>query len=417
MVRFFIYSLSLLDYNLTSMTPPASRRSLTALWTTSTYFAEGLPYSLVHQISAQFFTAAGASLEAIGLTSLYGLAWNFKFLWSPLIDVISTKKTWLVALELLIALITAFLIWPATNFNLALAAMVFVIIAFLAATHDIAVDGYYIQSLDDSDQAAFSGLRVAAYRVALLVGNGALVVLAGMISWAACFLAAAGIMAALAVLHHLLLPKVRTGRNILDLPVIREAFATYLRQPHIVIVLAFILVFRAGDAMMFAMATPLLRDLGYDTAARGFLSGTLGTITGIGGALVGGVIISRWGLRRCLFPFTLIQSLAIPAYAWMAYVKPGLLGVGIVIAIEQLAAGIGTAALVVFLMQRCNRDFQATHFAIGSALMSVAATLSGSISGFVAHQVGFTLFFWIAFVVSWPGIILAWRMPARVHRG
>jgi len=399
------------------MTTPVSRRSLTALWTTSTYFAEGLPYSLVHQISAQFFTAAGASLEAIGLTSLYGLAWNVKFLWSPLVDLIGNKKIWLVILELLIALIAALLIWPAKSSNLVLVAAIFAVIGFLAATHDVAVDGYYIQSLNDSDQAAFSGLRVAAYRIALLVGNGALVVLAGIISWAACFLAAGGIMAALALLHHLLLPKVKTGRNVLDLPAIKEAFATYLRQPHILMVLAFILFFRAGDAMMFAMATPLLRDLGYDTAARGFLSGTLGTLTGIGGALVGGAIISRRGLRRCLFPFTLIQSLAIPAYAWMAYVKPGLFGVGIVVAIEQLAAGIGTAALVVFLMQRCNTNFQATHFAIGSALMSVAATVSGSVSGFVAHQVGFTLFFWIAFIISWPGIFLAWRMPSGVHHG
>jgi PAT family beta-lactamase induction signal transducer AmpG len=399
------------------MTPTQSRRSITALWTTSTYFAEGLPYSIVHQISAQFFTAAGASLQAIGLTSLYGLAWNLKFLWSPLVDLIGSKRKWLVALELGIALIVAFLIWPAADFDLALAAKIFLIIAFLAATHDMAVDGYYIQSLNDSDQAAFSGLRVAAYRIALLVGNGSLVVLAGMISWAACFLAAAAIMAALAFLHHGLLPKIQANKNSLDISMIREAFATFLRQPDIKIMLAFILVFRAGDAMMFAMATPLLRDLGYDTAARGFLSGTVGTLTGIGGAMLGGAIISRIGLRRCLLPFTLIQSLAIPAYAWMAYVKPGIIGVGAVVAIEQLAAGVGTAALVVFLMQRCSGNFQATHFAIGSALMSVAATVAGSLSGFVAAHVGYTLFFWIAFVISWPGLILAWIMPSRVHHG
>jgi PAT family beta-lactamase induction signal transducer AmpG len=399
------------------MTPTESRRSFTALWTTSTYFAEGLPYSLVHQISAQFFTAAGASLEAIGLTSLYGLAWNMKFLWSPLVDLIGSKRKWLVALELGIALIAALLIWPAADFDLALAAKIFLIIAFLAATHDMAVDGYYIQSLNDADQAAFSGLRVAAYRIALLVGNGALVVLAGMISWAACFLATAAIMAALALLHHGLLPEIQSGKNRLNLSMIREAFAIFLRQSDIKIILAFILVFRAGDAMMFAMATPLLRDLGYDTAARGFLSGTVGTLTGIVGAMLGGAIISRIGLRRCLFPFTLIQSLAIPAYAWMAYVKPGIVGVGAVVAIEQLAAGVGTAALVVFLMQRCSGNFQATHFAIGSALMSVAATVAGGLSGFVAAHVGFAVFFWIAFVISWPGIILAWLMPARVHHG
>jgi MFS transporter, PAT family, beta-lactamase induction signal transducer AmpG len=414
---FFVYYLPILDYNSASMSPPNPRRAINTLWTTSTYFAEGLPYSIVHQISAQFFTAAGASLEAIGLTSLYGLAWNFKFVWSPLIDLISSKKHWIVVLELLIAAVTAILTWPASGFDLGAVAKIFVIVAFLAATHDIAVDGYYIQSLNDIDQAAFSGLRVGAYRIALLVGNGALVVLAGWISWSACFLAAAGIMAALAVIHQRLLLKTGAGRNHLDLPLIKEAFVTYLRQPHIVMILSFILVFRAGDAMMFAMATPLLRDLGYDTAARGFLSGTVGTITGIGGALLGGVIISRYGLARCLLPFTLIQSLAIPAYAWMAYVQPGIIGVGAVVAFEQLAAGFGTAALMVFLMQRCSGGFQATHFAIGSALMSLAATIAGGMSGFVAVRVGYASFFWIAFMISWPGILLAWRMPVRVHHG
>lgn len=397
--------------------PPASRRLLTSLWVTTTYFAEGLPYSIVHQISSQFFTAAGASLEAIGLTSLYGLAWNMKFAWSPLVDMISTKKNWLVRLELLLAIPVALLFWPSLNFDLALAAKIFLVIAFIAATHDIAIDGYYIQSLNDADQAAFSGLRVAAYRIALLVGNGSLVVLAGIVSWQACFLTGAGIMGILALWHHLILPKVPMSLHVVDLSTVRESFFSYLQQPHIFMVLGFILTFRAGDAMMFAMATPLLKYLGYDTAMRGLLSGTVGTLTGISGALIGGATISRYGLQRCFFPFTLIQSLAIPAYAVVAFAEPSLFWVGAVVAFEQLAAGLGTAVLMVFLMQRCSRDFQATHFAIGSALMSVAATLAGSISGFVAAKVGFTILFLTAFVISWPGVILAGLMPANVHHG
>ncbi len=332
-------------------------------------------------------------------------------------DVLGTKKSWLVRLELALAVVVAFLAWPSFNFNLALAAKIFLVVAFIAATHDIAVDGYYIQALNDTDQAAFSGVRVAAYRIALLVGNGALVVLAGKVSWEACFFAGAGIMGVLALWHHLVLPKAQPGRNVLELSAVREAFLSYLRQPYVIMVLGFILAFRAGDAMMFAMGAPLLKHLGYDTAMRGILSGTVGTITGIGGALAGGAIISRYGLRRCFFPFTLIQSLAIPAYAGLAYSQPGLFWVGLVVAFEQFAAGIGTAVLVVFLMQRCSSDFQATHFAIGSALMSVAATFAGGISGFVAAKVGFTLFFLTAFVISWPGVILAWLMPARVHHG
>lgn len=398
-------------------TKATSRRARIGVWASTTYFAEGLPYSIVHQISAQFFTAAGASLQAIGLTSLFGLAWNLKFLWSPLVDILGNKKRWLVIIEILLALGVAFLAWPAQHLDLALAAKIFVVIAFIAATHDVAVDGYYIQSLDDKDQAAFSGLRVAAYRVALLVGNGALVMLAGLVSWEACFLAAGALMGALALLHHFLLPKIEAKDGKRGMADVGEAFLSYLRQQHIIAILAFILLFRAGDAMMFAMSTPLLKELGYDTAARGFLSGVVGTWVGIGGALLGGGLISRYGLRRCFLPFALIQSFAIPAYAWMAYAAPGFVGVAFVIGFEQLAAGLGTAVLMVFLMQRCSGDFQATHFAIGSALMSVAATVAGSASGFVAAQVGFFHFFLIAFVLSWPGVILAWLMPSRVHHG
>lgn len=398
-------------------TQGASRRARVGFWTTSTYFAEGLPFSIVHQISSQFFTAAGASLQAIGMTSLFGLAWNLKFLWSPLVDVFGNKKRWLVLIEVVLALAVAFLAWPAQHFDLDLAARIFVVIAFIAATHDIAVDGYYIQSLDDKDQAAFSGLRVAAYRVSLLVGNGALVMLAGLVSWEACFLAAGLIMGGLALLHHSILPKVCVSRKPQGLGDVAEAFFSYLRQDHIVAILAFILVFRAGDAMMFAMSTPLLKHLGYDTAARGFLSGVIGTWASIGGALLGGAAISRYGLRRCFFPFALIQSLAIPAYAWMAYAGPGIFGVALVIGFEQLAAGFGTALLMVFLMQRCTGNFQATHFAIGSALMSVAATVAGSASGFIAAKTGFAGFFLIAFGLSLPGVLLAWLMPSRVHHG
>ncbi|OYV72117.1 MAG: permease, partial [Acidithiobacillus ferrivorans] len=163
------------------------KRFRTVAWTASTYFAEGLPFSLVQQVSVQFFTAAGASLQVIGLLSLFGLPWNIKFAWSPLLDLFANKKRWLLIMELLLGGAAAALIWPAQQMNLDLAAKIFVLMAILSATHDMSVDGYYIQILADDAQAAFSGVRVAAYRVAMLVGNGGLVILAGWVSWTACF--------------------------------------------------------------------------------------------------------------------------------------------------------------------------------------------------------------------------------------
>ena len=387
-------------------------------WTASTYFDEGLPFSLVQQVSVQFFTAAGASLQVIGLLSLFGLPWNLKFAWSPLLDLFANKKRWLVIMELLLGGVAAALIWPAQHMNLDLAAKIFILMAILSATHDMAVDGYYIQILEEDAQAAFSGVRVAAYRVAMLVGNGGLVILAGWVSWTACFLAAAIMLWGLALLHRVLLPPAPDAINSSGQRwhEVRQAFQSYLQQPAIGLALAFILLFRAGDAMMFAMVTPFLNHLGYGLAARGILTGTVGTVTGVGGALLGGVIISRWGLRRAIFPLTLIQALAIPAYAWLAWAVPSLFWVGAVVAFEQAAAGLGTAVLMVFLMQRCQGSYQATHFAIGSALMSVAATVVGSFSGYIAAQVGFTRFFLLAFLAALPSLLLAARMPGTLFR-
>ena len=382
-------------------------------WISSTYYAEGLPYSLVQQVSVQFFTYAGASLQVIGLLSFFGLPWNLKLFWSPLIDLFADKKRWLVVMEIVLGGVAALLIWPAQHLNLDLATKIFVLMAFMAATHDMSVDGYYIQTLNPSDQAAFSGLRVAAYRIAMLVGNGALVIIAGWVSWTACFLTAAAMMWGLAAFHKRILPSppAPTSHKGQHWHAVRQAFSTYMQQPGILWALAFILLFRAGDAMMSAMVTPFLNHLGYGLVARGILTGTVGTVTTIGGALLGGIIISRWGLRHALLPLTLIQSLAIPAYAWLAWATPSIWWVGVTVAFEQAAAGLGTAVLMVFLMQRCQGSYQATHFAIGSALMSVAATVAGGFSGFLAARVGFVEFFLLAFAAALPSLWLALRMP------
>ncbi|CDQ10390.1 MFS transporter [Acidithiobacillus ferrivorans] len=254
-------------------------------WIVSTYYAEGLPYSLVQQVSVQFFTSAGASLQIIGLLSFFGLPWNLKLFWSPLIDLFANKKRWLIVMEIILGAVTALLVWPAQHLNLDLATKIFVLMAFMSATHDMSVDGYYIQILNPSDQAAFSGMRVAAYRVAMLVGNGALVILAGWASWTACFLTAAAMMWGLAAFHKHILPAppAATSHQGQRWRAVREAFSTYIQQPGIVWALAFILLFRAGDAMMFAMVTPFLNHLGYGLVTRGILTGTVGTVTGIGG--------------------------------------------------------------------------------------------------------------------------------------
>lgn len=382
-----------------------------APWVSSTYFAEGLPYAIVHQISSEFFTAKGATLEAIGATALFGLAWNFKALWSPLIDLFGTTRRWLIGLELAVAIAVALVAWPAGKGDLATVAAALAAVAFLSATHDIAIDGFYIRALSKEGQAAFTGLRISAYRVALLVGKGVLVALAGFTSWTVCFLAAGAIMLVLTLLHALILPREerRVGSSRLRF---LKAFTTFLAQPHAAVSIALILFFRAGDALMFAMHTPLLKDLGLDTAARATVSGMGGTVCSIAGATLGGLFISKMTLRRTLVPITILQGGAILLYVWMAWARPGLGAITAVVWTEQVVAGIGTAALMNFIMRRAaSGEYKASHFAIGTSLMSVGTTLLGTASGFIAAKVGFVNFFALAFLAALPGIALSFFAP------
>jgi PAT family beta-lactamase induction signal transducer AmpG len=413
----------------------ARRESARALpWVASSYFAEGLPYSIVHQISAQLFTALGASLPAIGLTALYGLAWNLKFLWGPLVDRRGTGRGWVVGTELLLGVLVVLVGFPAARGDLAVVARALVAVAVLAALHDVAVDGLYLRALGKGAQAALSGPRVAAYRAALLVGNGALVALAGRTTWLHGFAAAGLILLGLGALHLVLLPRaprVEPGphgvpahpggpnrasagevrdRDGAGSPAFLRAFTSFLEQPRVGATLAFVLLYRAGDALMFAMSTPLLKDLGLGTAERGVLAG-FSTAASIAGSMIGGAVIARVGLARTLVPIAALQSAAIPLYAWMAWARPGLDGVRAVVIAEQLAAGVGTSAFVVFLMRRCAGAYKASHFALLSALMSLATTVAGSGSGYLAERAGFTAFFVIAFTASLPGVALARRVP------
>ncbi len=385
-------------------------------WVATTYYGEGLPYSIVHQVSAELFTAFGASLAAVGYTSLYGLAWNFKFLWSPTVDVVGQKRSWVAATQIALAVALFALAMPAQHGDLPTVAWGLIAVSVLAATQDIAVDGFYLEALSDKRQAAFSGLRVGAFRIAMLVGKGGLVVLAGLAGgWKAAFFAAAAMMLLLGLGHALLLPRPQSiaRSESKTWKAFVQAFVSFLKQPKVGLVLAFILTYRAGDALMFNMGTPFLKDLGLSLTQRGVVSGTWGTLASVGGSMLGGMIVSRWSLERTLRPIVLAQGLAILLYAWLAYARPSLPVITGIVLVEQLVAGIGTAGLMVFLMRRCQGAYKASHFAIGSALMSLTTTLAGIFSGKLAARLGFPVFFLLAFAAAIPGMFLAWFVPTN----
>lgn len=399
--------------------PARSRRTL--LWTASTYFGEGLPWSFLHQIATEFLTAIGASKTQIGSTSLLHLAVTFKFVWSPLVDLFGRRRTWVVLLQFILGLGMFAVAAVSGSRNLTVFWAALGVLAVVHATHDIACDGFYLQALDKVGQALFSGVRIAAFRGAMIVGSSVLVFLAGQTSWTLGFGAAGVLMILVASLNMFVMPRASdpagasTGSSALVAPVAKatkfwSAYRSFLTQPRAPVVLAFMFFYKLGDIMMFAMSKPLLRDIGIDTSHRGILNG-LGTAATIVGSVWGGALIARLGIERCLAPMTLFQSLAIPLYIVLAVFKPRFGWVIPVVLFEQFAAGVGAAAHVVFLMRRCRAAFSASHYAFATAIVSLGSTISGYASGPLNEAVGHPLFFTIAFVASWPSLALVLLVP------
>jgi MFS transporter, PAT family, beta-lactamase induction signal transducer AmpG len=398
--------------------PTFLSRLAAAPWVVSTYFAEGLPFSLVRQLSSELFTSLGASVERIGATSLYGLAWNLKLLWSPLIDRHGTIRRWLVVVEALVGLVVMGVAWRAGEQDLGGVARVLVVVAFLAATHDVAIDGFYLEALDQEGQATFAGLRITAYKWALYAGK-LLLMLAGALqlagwarptAWRATFVVAGAALLLMAGGHGLLLP--RPPRRALDGPPPRylDAFGSFLRQSKVGASLAFILFYKAGDSLLFAMNAPFLKSLGFGDLKRGAVGLASGVVVTVA-SLVTGPLIARYGLRRALTPIAAVQSAAILLYAAVALTHPPAAVVSAVVVVEQLVSSVGDLALAIFLMRRCASEHKAAHYAIGTALMSVASTGAGVASGFLVTSLGYPTFFAVAFAASIPGVILTLWVP------
>jgi PAT family beta-lactamase induction signal transducer AmpG len=395
---------------------PKSRHTL--LWTSTTYFGEGLPWSFLHQMATEFLTAIGASKTQISSTSLLHLAVTFKFAWSPAVDLFGKKRTWVWVMQVVLGLgmlVTApfAVAGRLSPFWVALA-----LLSILHATHDIACDGFYLQALNRHDQALYVGTRIAAYRVALLTGSSFLVSLAGRSGWAVGFGGAGIIMIATAIVNALVMPHPPEAASTSEAhttPAARraafwKAYSTFLDQPKAGLVLSLMFFYRLGDIMMGAMSKPMLRDIGVDTFHRGILNG-LGIGAFIVGSVIGSALIARLGFERCLVPLTYLQNLAIPLYVGLAVFKPHFAGVVPIVIAEQLASGIGNTSHSVFLMRRSKAAFSASHYAFATAVVSLGSTLSGYLSGPLNEAVGHPWFFTLAFVASWPSLILVLLVP------
>ncbi len=395
---------------------------------------------MVNMMSVIFLKSLGMDNSTIGLwTSAFYIPWTIKFLWAPLVDLYSTKRTWIVVAQAVLAFLSFGLaITILSKEALQVKIWLLLLIAFVSATHDIAIDGYYIGILDSEKQALFVGVRNAVYKVAWLFGSGALVFLAGnwaqnhgnsshsiSTGWCISFLVCTVVFLCASLFHLVVLPKELIEKPDSKKPsgptvaTFTKVFTSFFGQPRIALVVTYILIFRMGDAFLLKMAQPFLIDpidkggLDISLANIGIIYGTIGVIFLLIGGLIGGWLVSKYGLKRCLLPTAVVQNTAILLYCGLASWKPQIPVVCVANAIEQLAYGLGTSAYTVFLLSVVKKQYKAAHYAIATALMALGLMLPGAISGYLADYLGYQNFFLFAFITSLPGIICIFYLPIQ----
>jgi PAT family beta-lactamase induction signal transducer AmpG len=403
-------------------------------WIPTLYFGQGLPYVVVMTLSVVMYKNLGVSNAEIALyTSWLYLPWVIKPLWSPLVDLLGSKRRWIVALQFTVgaALAMVALALPAPKF-LQLTLAVLWLMAFASATHDIAADGFYMLALPQRTQAAFVGVRSTFYRLSMIAGQGGLVVLAGWLqersgdpvaAWRGVFWLLAGLFAVAGLYHAWVLP-----RPVADVPAPRAAhlladfgavFGTFFRQPEIVRILAFLLLHRFAEAQLLKLVTPFLLDpreaggLGLRTQDVGIAYGTVGVAALTVGGLLGGWLISRGGLKRLLWPLVLCMHLPNTVFVALAVWQPQSLAlVSAAVALEQFGYGLGFTAYMVFmLMVAGGADGSAVHktahYALCTGFMALGMMLPGMGAGWLQEQLGYTAFFVWACVATLPSFAAA----------
>ena len=389
-------------------------------WVPTLYFAEGLPYVAVMTLSLVMYKRMGVSNAEVALyTSWLNLPWIIKPLWSPFVDLLKTKRWWIVSMQLMLGAGLAgiaFTVPADAFFRLTLA--VFWLVAFSSATHDIAADGFYMLGLTPHQQALFVGIRSTFYRFSTITGQGLLIMLAGWLeettgrisyAWSITFFILAGTVLGLWLYHSFLLPRPSFDRSSgrIQAGGILQGFAqtvaSFFRKKQAAAAILFMLLYRLPEAQLAKMSIPFLLDpadeggLGMTTAQIGFSQGTLGIIGLTLGGILGGIATARHGLRRWLWPMVWAISLPDIVYVYMSYALPSnLWTINACIFIEQFGYGFGFTAYMLYLIYFSKGNRQTSHYAICTAFMALGMMLPGMIAGWMQELLGYRLFFvWI----------------------
>ena len=388
-------------------------------WVPTLYFAEGVPYVAVMTISLILYKRLGLSNTDITLyTSWLYLPWVIKPLWSPFVDMLRTKRWWIVTMQVLIGASLAGVAFtiPA-DFWLQGSLAFFWLMAFSSATHDIAADGFYMLGLDQHEQAYFVGIRSTFYRIATIFSSGLLVGLAGALqvltrsirySWSLVFYLMAGLFVAFWLYHNWMLPRPsedadrgrKTASDIFR--EFRDTVVTFFQKPQVWVGICFMLFYRMPEGLLAKVSALFLVDkvsnggLGLSDGEFGLVQGTVGVIGLTLGGILGGICASRDGLKRWLWPMVMAITLPDLVYVYLSYIQPSsLINISVCIFIEQFGYGFGFSAYMLYLIYYSQGEHKTAHYALCTAFMALSMMIPGLFAGALQESVGYPSFFLI----------------------
>lgn len=421
-------------------------------WVPSLYFAEGIPYFVVNVISVTLFKRLGMSNGDLALyTSLLYLPWVIKPLWSPVVDVFKSKRWWILVMQAIITVSFAILALSVSPDVFGLSLVIFYVIAFASATHDIAADGFYMLALGEQEQSLFVGIRSTFYRISSVFGQGVIVVVAGLLeermgsipsAWKVTLLLCGALFALLTLWHCRSLPKVErnlagghdSDRKAADagameakaadempepcIPVSGKSavhrggwgdmwrvWKTFFMKDGVWLALAFMLLYRLPEALSVKMLTPFLLDppeaggLGLSTAQSGLVYGTAGVIALTIGGILGGVYAARKGLRKSMWIMALSLALPCAVYLFLALVQPERMWIVYAcVVLDQFGYGFGFTAYMLYMMKFAEGEFVTSHYAICTAFMALSMMIPGLFAGWMQEALGYVGFFIIVMI-------------------
>lgn len=402
-------------------------------WVPTLYLAEGIPYFLVTSISVTLFAQLGVPNSEMALfTSLIAFPWVVKPLWSPFVDVLRTKRWWVLTMQILMAVTAALLAWLAPQGHFTIALILFTITAFCSATHDIAADGYYMLALDEHDQSAYVGLRSTFYRIANIFCQSILLMIVGWLqkrtdistSWTYALLLCSGLLALMAVWHVWAMPQVEVRGDRLEVKGIwhevGQVFAEFFKKPGILLALCFMLIYRLPEALLLKLCNPFFLAA-QEEGGLGITVDTIGEITGIGvilmliGGIGGGIWASRTGLKKAIIPMALCLTLPCIVYVYFAQFQPTEMWLlSLCVGLEQLGYGLGYTACMLYMIHVADGAFKTAHFSICTAFMFLGLMLPGMLAGYIQEAVGYLGFFWIVMACCIPSIVITYLVYRKL---